>query len=190
MPTLLDPRLVALHSQHSIQSQDLLEICELATTEGMLEDFASYSFNDFLGLTIHLFLTTQSQQTREQIALQLSKFGSAVVVPLIKIICRVQSRADIQVLASQSLEQIGLYPVIIGLSQMLDDETDQTLRTAAFQRLMQIVQDHTPSVLLVLPKLVSQKTWQLLKLQFLQEASEPRFYQKQGSPNRFLQLSI
>ena len=182
MPILLDARLIALHSQHSIQGRDLLKICALAKAEGMVADIDAYSFNDFLGLTIHLFVTTQSQHTREQLALQLPKFGSAIVLPLIKILCRIQAQEDIQALVQQSLDKIDLYPLIIGLNQVLDRENDKSLRTIAIQRFMKLIQENNQSLLLILPRLVSTKTWHLLKLQLLETMPYPRFNTGYGTP--------
>ncbi|MEL6230226.1 MAG: hypothetical protein AAFR24_09975 [Cyanobacteria bacterium J06627_3] len=175
MSTLFDTHLVALHSQHSIQSHDLLMIFDLAEAEGMVENIDSYSFDDLLGLTVHLFVTTQSPSIREQLALQLSKFGSAAVLPLIKILCRVQSIDNIQLLVQKSLETLAIYPLIIGLGQVLDHEVDISLRTVAMQLLIQLIQENDQSVLLILPKLVSKRTWQLIKLQLLAESPYPKF---------------
>lgn len=175
MSTLFDARLVSLHSQHSIQSQDLLEICYLAKAEGTVVNPEVYSFENFLGFTIHLFVTTRSQHIREQVTLHLPKFGSAVVSPLIKILCRLQTQENIYVLAQKSLDNIGVYALIIGLSQLLDCETDNDLRAAAVQRFMQLIEESNQSVLSILPKLVSQKTWRILKLQLLAKMPYPRF---------------
>lgn len=175
MPTLLDDRLVSLHSQHSLDSHALLKIGALADAEGMVDAIDSYSFKDFLGLTIHLFVTTQSQETREQLAQQLPKFGSEVVLPLLKIVCRIQSQTSLQSLAQRSLEKIALYPRIIGLSQVLDREADIALRAVAVQHLLQLIQANQPSILLLLPRLVSEETWHLLKVRLLQESPYPKF---------------
>ncbi|MEO0394911.1 MAG: hypothetical protein AAF243_02860 [Cyanobacteria bacterium P01_A01_bin.137] len=173
MPTLFDTHLIDLHSQPSIQGHDLLTICALAESEGMVESIESYSFDQFLGLTIHLFVTTQSQDTREQLAQQLTKFGSAAVLPLIKILWRMRSHSSLQLLAQNSLEQMAPYSLIIGLSHFLDRETNDDLREIATQMLVNLMQDPNRSVLLSLPKLVSSKTWRLLKLHLLAEKSYP-----------------
>lgn len=169
MPTLFDTHLIDLHSQPSIQGHDLLTICALANAEGMVESIDSYSFDQFLGLTIHLFVTTQSQDTREQLAQQLTKFGSAAVSPLIKLLWRMRSHSSLQLLARNSLEQMAPYSLMIGLSHVLDRETNDDLRTIAIQMLLNLMQDSNRSVLLSLPKLVSAKTWRLLKLHLLAE---------------------
>ena len=175
MSTLFDTRLVALNSQHCLQSQDMLKICDLASAEGMAEDIENYSFDNFLGMVVHMLITTQSQHTREQLALQLPKFGSAAVSPLVKLLCRLQTQSNIHSLAQESLNKIELYPLIIGLSQLLDDEIDNTLRSMAIQQLIRLIEERDQSVLLVLPKLVSQKTWQILKLQLLAQIPYPSF---------------
>ena len=174
MSTLFDTRLVALHSQHCLQSQDMLKICDLARAEGMAEEFENYSFDTFLGMVIHMLITTESQHTREQLSQQLPKFGSAAVSPLLKILYRPQTQPNIRTLAQASLNKIDLYSLIIGLSQLLDNETDNTLRSAAVQQLIKLIAGHNQSVLLVLPKLVSTKTWQILKLQLLTQTPYPK----------------
>ncbi|MDV3353358.1 hypothetical protein D0962_05830 [Leptolyngbyaceae cyanobacterium CCMR0082] len=182
MSILFDASLVALHSQHSIQSQDLWEICACAHDEGVDDNFSTYSFDDFLGLTVHLFITTQAQQVRQQLALKLHKFGSAIVSPLIKTLHQMQTQEEIQLLVQQSLDRLAPHALIIGLSQLLEHEIDNTFRTTAMQRLMDLIHAGDQTVLLVLPKLVSTKTWRLVKLQQLQEIPYPIFnkgYQNQ-----------
>lgn len=174
MPALPKTHLISLHSQHSIQSHDLLTVWNLAQAEGMAEGCESHcSFEQFLGLAIHLLVTTQSQQTREQLAQQLTKFGSAAVLPVAKILYRMDPQSRLRVLAQQILDQMEPYPLIIGLSQVLDRETDEDLRAIAVQMLMNLIQNHERPVLLLLPKLVSQTTWRLLKRHLLAEISYP-----------------
>ena len=175
MPNLLHPHFISFHSQNSIQSHDVLTISALAKTEGLTDDINTYSFDDFLGLAIYLFVTTQSQQTREQLSLHLSKFGSAAVLPLVKILCRIRLHKSVRQLAQQSLDNMELYPLIIGLSHVLDREVDDALRTTAIQALIRITQEHNQSVLLLLPKLVSQKTWRIVKSKLLAVSPYPRF---------------
>ena len=173
MSTLLDPRLVALYSQHSIQYGDLLEIYELSTTETTVESIDTYRFDELLGLVVHLFVTTQSQQTREKLSALLPKFGSDAVLPLLKMLCHLPAQTSIHSLAQQSIADMAVYPLIIGLDQVLVYETDELLQKAAIQKLMHIIRNNESSILLVLPKLVSHKTWGLIKLQLLQESSDP-----------------
>ncbi|MGD1952522.1 MAG: hypothetical protein ACFB14_23195 [Leptolyngbyaceae cyanobacterium] len=173
MSTLLDTRLIALYSQHSIQYGDLLEIYELSTAETTVECIDTYRFDELLGLVVHLFVTTQSQQTRKKLSTLLPKFGSAAVLPLLKILCRLPAQASVHTLAQQSIADMAVYALIIGLDQVLVYETDELLQKAAIQKLMHIMQDNESSILLVLPKLVSQKTWGLIKLQLLQDSFEP-----------------
>ena len=175
MPDLRETHSTELNRQHSLQSQDFLKILTLANAEGLDDGIDTYSFEEFLGLTIHLLVTTQSQYTREQLALQLPKFGSAVVLPLIKILCRMSSRHDLQRLAQQSLDRMGLYALILGLNQMLDGESDNDVRIVAIQTLIELTQVHDQSVLMALPKLVSERTWQLLKQHLLAQFPYPTF---------------
>ena len=188
MPNLLHPCFIAFHSQHCIQSHDVLKISDLAKAEGMFDDIETYSFDDFLGLTIYLFVTTQSQQTREQLSLHLSKFGSAAVLPLIKILCRIRLHQNVRQLAQQSLDRMELYPLIIGLSHVLDREVDDVLRTAAIQSLIRITQENNQSVLLLLPKLVSQQTWQIVKSKLLEVSPYPQFNNACSDPSVSFEL--
>ncbi|MEA5466396.1 hypothetical protein [Leptothoe sp. PORK10 BA2] len=142
-----------------------------------MENVESYSFDQFLGLAIHLFITTQSQHTREQLVQQFPKFGSAAVLPLVKVICRMPPQSELPLLAQASLEDMAPPSLIIGLNQVLDCETDDDLREIAIQKLMNLMQKYDQSVLLLLPKLVSQQTWRLLKLHLLAESPYPKFNQ-------------
>lgn len=190
MPTLLDNHLIALYSQHSIQSQDLLNIRALAEADGMTENIDDYRFENFLGLTIHLLLTTQSQYTREQLSRQLPKFGSAAVLPLIKILCRLHSQSDLQFLAQKTLDKMALYPLIIGLGGVLDLEADTDVRAIAIQMLIQLTQEQDQSVLTLLPKLISPKTWQLLKLHLLAQFPYPTFNRTDAGNSFCLQIDV
>jgi hypothetical protein len=92
-----------------------------------------------------------------------------------KILWRIPPQEHIHTLAQQSLDRMALYPLIIGLNQVLDREVDAPLREAAMQWLVKLIQENNQSILLVLPKLVSPKTWRLLKLQLLATIPYPRF---------------
>ena len=191
MPTLFDTHLIDLHSQPSIQSHDLLTICALAESEGMVESIDSYSFDQFLGLTIHLFVTTQSQDIRQQLAQHLTKFGSAAVSPMVKILWQMRSHSSLQLLAQDSLEQMDPYALIIGLSHVLDRETDDDLRTVAIKMLVTLMmQDSEQSVLLLLPKLVSDTTWRLLKRHLLAEKNYPTDEAICLNHNLFVEMNI
>ena len=166
MSTLPDARLTALHGQHSLQSDDFLTVCNLAKAEGRHEPVDAYGFTEFLGLAVHLFVSTQSHHRREQLSQVLSKFGSAVVVPLVKIVCHAWADdvQSLQALAQQSLERMELYPLLIGLNQVLDQGGDERLRTVALNLLLRkISQPCDRSVPLLLPKFLSEESLQLLE---------------------------
>ncbi|MEO0349338.1 MAG: hypothetical protein AAF282_04725 [Cyanobacteria bacterium P01_A01_bin.15] len=190
MPHLSDTRLIALHSQHSIQSHDLLTICNLAKAEDSVETIESSNFDQFLGFAVHLFVTTQSQHTREQLSQKLPTFGSAAVLPLLKILWHGSSPSDLKALARQSLENMTLYSLIIGLGRVLDLEVDAGLRAIAIQMLRKIIQENDQYILLLLPKLVSQKTWQLLKAQLLDESPYPVFNTRLVEDRYFVQVRV
>lgn len=166
MSTLPDARLTALHGQHSLQSDDFLAVCNLAKAEGRIEPVDTYGFSEFLGLAVHLFVSTPSLHRREQLSQVLPKFGSAVVFPLVKIVCNAcaDDIQSLQVLAQQSLERMELYPLLIGLNRVLDQGDDEQLRTVALNLLLRkIAQSCDRSVPLLLPKFLSKESLQLLE---------------------------
>ena len=190
MSVLLDTRLISLHSQHTIQRCDLLKIYELSTAEATVKNIENYSFDNFLGLAIHLFVTTQSKHTRKQLSALLPKFGSAIVSPLLKILYCMPLQHSVYPLAQQCITAMDLYPLIIGLDNVLKYETNELLQKAAIQRLMGIIRENEPSILLALPKLVSQDTWNLLKAQLLEESPYPRFNSLKSKHRADMQLDI
>ncbi|MEL6491804.1 MAG: hypothetical protein AAFQ95_17745 [Cyanobacteria bacterium J06621_3] len=77
-----------LQAQHTLEQSDWLNIYAIAQTENNSQaqsEIDSFGFEQFLGFTCHLFVTTGSQQSREQLATILPKFGSIAVFPLLKI---------------------------------------------------------------------------------------------------------
>ncbi len=113
-------QLSELQSQHSLQGEDWLSICILSEVEGIFESAQSWSFEEFLGFTLHLFITTDAPHIRAQVAQKLPKFGNRVVLPLFKILHHFQAIADSQAdaqtsalasdvsaLATQSLSQMA-----------------------------------------------------------------------------------
>ena len=140
-------QLSELQAQPSLQSEDWLSICTLSEVEGIFESAQSWSFEEFLGFTLHLFITTDSPHVRAQVAQKLPKFGSRIVLPLIKISHHFQAIADAQTdartsalasdvatLAAQSLSQIApsfanakRVPIAINPSlQKQESPTDRT----------------------------------------------------------------
>ncbi|PZO46720.1 MAG: hypothetical protein DCF15_19965 [Phormidesmis priestleyi] len=137
-----------LQAQHSLQGEDWLSICTLSEVEGIFESAQSWNFEEFLGFTLHLFITTDSPHVRAQVAQKLPKFGSRIVLPLVNILHHFQAIADTQtdarnsalasdvaVLAAQSLSQIApgfsnakRVPIAINTSlQKQESPTDQPL---------------------------------------------------------------
>ncbi|MGB7088335.1 MAG: hypothetical protein WBD47_22460 [Phormidesmis sp.] len=163
MSPLSTAQLTALHDQHSIQGDDLALICHLANVEGIFEGIESWSFEQFLGFTLHVFITTDSQYVREQIALKLPKFGSVVVRSLIKIAHHAQSSSNVKALALQSLDSMAPYSVVIGLARMLEDESASDLSPIVIRSLATRVRKSDKKILRLLPQLLSQQNWQLVK---------------------------
>lgn len=174
MSTLQDTRFADLHSQHTLQQTDLLAIYAFASNECVDDPIDSYSFDDFLGLTVYLFITTPSQDTREQLAQLLSKFGSAVVLPLLKILCKKDFLVEenIQVSVHQAFSHMAPYPLAIGISQTLDRDVNNELETAALQLLKQLMQTCESSTRSTLSQLFSETAWNKLEDFLAQNSSD------------------
>ncbi len=164
MSNFIDSDFVALHSQHVLQYADWMSISDLAKAENVSECFDAWDFEDFLGLAVYLFVTTQSQGTREKLSQLLPKFGSAAVLPLLKILGRKETFAkkNIPMLAQHSLNNMAPYPLAIGLNQVLEQKAQNDLTVVALQRLRQLLQSCEPSTCLVLSQLISDANWQLV----------------------------
>lgn len=165
MFNMMDPGFVALHSQHTLQYSDWMTISNLAKSENIDESLDSWDFEDFLGLAVYMFVTTQSQDTRIQLSQLLPKFGSAAVLPLLKILCKrkVFVEQGIPTLAQQSLNTMSPYPLAIGLNQALNLKSQADLKIVALQTLKQLFQSYgEPSTRLVLSQLLSEANRQLV----------------------------
>ncbi|MEM6256234.1 MAG: hypothetical protein AAF821_25250 [Cyanobacteria bacterium P01_D01_bin.156] len=164
MSTSISPGFVTLHSQHTLQHTDWLVVYTLANQEGVGEHLDSYDFDDFLGLAVYLFITSQSQDTRKQLSQLFPKFGSAIVLPLVKILCKqdIFVEQSIPVLAKYSLTKMAPYSLAIGLNQVLTLKIQNDLKTVALQTFRQLLQSCEPSVQLVLSQLLSEKNRQLV----------------------------
>lgn len=174
MPTLQDTHFAALHSQHTLQQADLFAIYAFANHEGMNETIDSYSFEDFLGLTVYLFITSPSQDAREQLAQLLSKFGSAAVLPLLKILCKkdLLVEKNIQPLVQQTLSQMAPYPLAIGISQILDQNVNDELKTVSLQVLKQLIQTCESPTRLELSQVFSETAWNRIEDLLSQNSSD------------------
>ncbi|NEP17809.1 MAG: hypothetical protein F6J97_13040 [Leptolyngbya sp. SIO4C1] len=189
MTTSASNRLAVLHAQHSLQGDDLLTIYQLASAEGVTESLEVLNFEEFTGFSFYLFITTQSAQTREQLAQLLHKFGSDAVLPLIKISRYFQLSDDLKALTVQSLERMTPYTLAIGLDRVLN-ESDHQLRLVALERLVRLVREQGDAMRQVLPQLLSPKNWQLLDSYLLercptpQSGAQPRRAQREISSQR------
>ncbi|MEO0375129.1 MAG: hypothetical protein AAF329_11010 [Cyanobacteria bacterium P01_A01_bin.17] len=165
--------LIALHGQHTLQRDALLSIYRLANAEGISESLESWSFDEFLGFTFHLFITTKSPEVREQLSQLLPKFGSEAVRPLVKIVNHFQPPSELRKLALQSLKKIAPYPLVIGLGQILENEADDCLRGIVIPLLVNLMREEDKSVFWLLLQLLSEENQQLLAIKSLEELSEP-----------------
>ncbi|MEM9215372.1 MAG: hypothetical protein AAGD25_13615 [Cyanobacteria bacterium P01_F01_bin.150] len=157
MPILVDSGFALLHSQHTLQHADWLTIYAFIEDENISKHLDSYSFEDFLEFTVYLFTTTQSQSTRRCIAQIMPKFGSAVVLPILKVLCNQDASIDqtAQILAWQSLSEMTPYSLTIGLNQVLESDIQKDLRATALQVLKQLLQSCESSIQQVLYQLLS-----------------------------------
>ena len=164
MPTLIDSDFVTLHGQHTLHSADWLTVYAIAKDEGVGKRLDSYDFDDFLGLAVYLFITTQSQGSRQELSQLLPKFGSAAVLPLLKVLCKkdVFAEQNVPMLAQQSLHNMAPYALVIGLNQVLGLNSQDNLTTVALQMLRQLLQSCEPSVRLVVYQLLSEANRQLV----------------------------
>ena len=165
MPTALSNHFTELHSQHSLQRVDLLTIYHLAALEEMDDSIDSFSFEELLGLTVYSFVITQSQDSREQLSGLLPKFGSAVVLPLLRVLSRKDAvvSESLPVLAQKSLNEMGCYPLIIGLDQVLNHSMENDLKTVALEVLRQRLQLLEQNELSLLPQVLSKTTLELVE---------------------------
>ncbi|MEM9808763.1 MAG: hypothetical protein AAF959_26195 [Cyanobacteria bacterium P01_D01_bin.56] len=104
MSTLIGSDFVALHGQHTLQYADWMDVYTLAKAEGIGEYLDSYDFEDFLGLAVYVFITTQSQDVRQQLSFLFPKLGSSIVLPLLKILCKKEVFVEQALSTGQKLE--------------------------------------------------------------------------------------
>ncbi|MEM9149107.1 MAG: hypothetical protein AAGB19_01455 [Cyanobacteria bacterium P01_F01_bin.3] len=174
-----------LQAQHTIQSEDLLKICRLAKIENIFDKIESFSFEQFFGFTCHLFITTESERTREQLAALLPKFGSIAVFSLIKIAHHLDDsesslarERQVVRLAMESLKAMPLPTLLIGIAQMIDEERvpSQQKDTAAMVApvLITLTAHHGENTLSLLSQRLSTQAWKELQQQLLQALSHLR----------------
>ncbi len=165
-----------LHAQHTIDSGDLLVICSLANVDNIFERVESWSFEQFFGFAAYLFITTDSAETRQQLAQIMPKFGSRAVLSLVKILHHAQLSNDnkslsLKALATQSLGAMNPYTFAIGLTEVLAQDNAAELGSVAAKALVKISYESSDSILLLLPQLLPAKSWQLLKAKLVSEPS-------------------
>ncbi|NJM96128.1 MAG: hypothetical protein HC800_01945 [Phormidesmis sp. RL_2_1] len=155
MTTLSSDYLRMIQSQHSLQGADLALICHLAQVEGtpvenLLEKVQSWRFEQFLGFTLHLFITTESPRVRVQLAKLLPKFGSSVVRSLVKIVYHFKPTSAVGKLAQKSLHHMPLKSLMIGLIPVFELDNVDAFMPIVRQELTQRARYNGESVLLSL----------------------------------------
>lgn len=163
MTTLGDPRLIALHRQHTVQNDDVLTLYHLAKTEGISEDLESLNFEQVLGLSCYLFVTTRSIYTRQKLSHILPRFGSDVVGPLVRVLNHFQPSSELGKLALQSLGRISSTTLAIGLSDLLAHESPDEFKSTALQLLAELLHRSGDDVRFWVSRLVPVKYWRSLE---------------------------
>lgn len=173
-----------LQAQHTIQSDDLLKICRLAKVENIFDKIESFSFEQFFGFTCHLFITTESQSCREQLALLLPKFGSLAVFSLLKISHQLsdadhslEREQQISKLAMQSLKSMPVPALVIGLAQAIEIEEPSShhdVIAMVAPALISLTAHHGENILSLLSQKVSVTAWNELQKQLLQSLTALR----------------
>ena len=163
--TTSDTYLIDLLSQHSLQSDDLQLICELAAVKDLVSQAENWSFEQFFGLTVYMFVTTESSQVRHQLADVIPTFGSRAVLSLIKIVHQPTLPAELQILARQCLDQIAPYGLAYGLNQVLAAGSEY--ETFVLKTLAELAHKSDESIMLLLSQLVTPARWRTLERQLL-----------------------
>jgi len=187
MRTPIDIYANELQAQHTIQSDDLLKICHLAKIENVFEKIESFSFEQFFGFTCHLFITTDSQQVREQLAAILPKFGSVAVFSLLKIshhFSTVESSTGQEYLGQEQqlaelsmrcLTSMSVPALIVGLVQAIEAEENNNshhdIANMVAPALITLTAHHGENILSMLSNKLSSATWNRLQQQLLQTLS-------------------
>ncbi|MBE9063869.1 hypothetical protein [cf. Phormidesmis sp. LEGE 11477] len=181
-----------LHTQHTLQTQDILLICQLASTnpENTLEQIQSWSFEQFFGFVCHLFVTTESADIRQQLADLFPKFGSIAILSLVKIAhyfdlqARNQSRnqshldrhfpLEVQTLALQALGNMPVETLAIGLAQAIEADTDGDLQRTIAAFLAKAFYRNEKDILSLLSQYLSKKSWCAIENSLIQALSSPQ----------------
>ena len=174
----------ALYSQHSLNSHDWQTICQLASldieSESQLQQIASLTFEQFFGLAVHSFITTENAATRQQLATLLPKFGSRAVLSLFKVLLHCDKLTfpvdhttgktlshELRALSIQSLNNIEPTAFVLGLEDALSDEKAADMMPLIIDVLVSANRREEDAILTLLPRLLSANSWQQLKKNLL-----------------------
>ncbi len=188
----------ALHAQHSLQSQDLLLICQLSDVENAVEETQSFTFKQFFGFACHLFITTDSSDVRKQLSDLFPKFGQIAVLSLVKIAhyfdscdgkvapaeSRIQARlkrhskprfqTEVQQLALQALENMPTQTLAVGLAQVIEEDTQGILRQTVVSLLARTFYINEEDILSLLSQHLSEDSWNAIETDLIQALSSPQ----------------
>jgi len=178
-----------LHTQHTLQSQDILLICQLASTtanaEHTLEQIQSWSFEQFFGFTCHLFVTTESSSVRQQLADLFPKFGKIAILSLVKIVYffdlqRTQASSaarfptEVQHLSLVALENMSAQNIATGLAQAIEEDTHGTLRPTIVSLIARVFYNNEEDILSLLSQHLSKDSWYAIETSLIDELSSPQ----------------
>lgn len=176
MLTLSDAYGIEFHRQHTLQADDLARIIHLGEVEGLTEKIETWNVDLLFGFACHLFITTELQQTREQLSTLLPKFGSRAVYTLVRLTHLFPASHNIHSLAQQSLETIPLYPLVIGLAdaiQSIEEETNaKEIMPALVTAIIKLIYCHNGQLLDELSQQVSPYQWQTIETLMLRVVSQ------------------
>jgi hypothetical protein len=173
MSVVLNNLRIALQAQPSLQSQDLQLLCTLVSPSGFTAELEDWTLEQFLGLALHLLITTESEATHRVLATLLPKFGGQAVRPLVRIAQSSQVPEDLRSLGLSILGSFTPGALATGLVSVLDTEDPRTLQPAVLQVVMMLGEPVTQALKSLLPEL----TWQRLMLHRLSFSSP-----EQGMP--------
>lgn len=178
-----------LHTQHTLQSPDILLICRLASTtanaEDTLEQIQSWSFEQFFGFTCHLFVTTEASDVRQQLARLFPKFGKIAILSLVKIVYffdlqRSQPTVttcfpiEVQHLALSALESMSAQSLTIGLAEVIEEDTYGILRPTIVSLIARAFYKQEEDILSLLSQHLSKGSWYAIEASLIDELSSPQ----------------
>ncbi len=188
-----------LQAQHTIQGQDLLDICAIASQETQLdniyEQLETWRFEQFFGLACHLFITTESPQSRVQLATLLPKFGSAAVYSLLRISHKfdpaIYPQKEVQQLSIRSLKEIPLPALVIGIVKAIEESNNSDdFLSEITPTLITLAAHHRVSLFSELAKQLSSEKWNNLQTKLLRKLSEIRRSERFENRERRVKVRI